>query len=86
MSSTNYQTHGFVDPAQAEDHFSQQFDMSNPEHARTSYQRLMHQHTKMQFETATASSRRRSPNPSSGSNDMASLSTESSRGSVGSMG
>lgn len=39
MSSTNYQTHGFVDPAQAEDHFSQQFDMSNPEHARTSYQR-----------------------------------------------
>lgn len=39
MSSSNYQTHGFVDPAQAEDHFSQQFDMSNPEHARTSYQR-----------------------------------------------
>lgn len=53
---------------------------------RLSSSRLMHQHTKMQFETATASSRRRSPNPSNGSNDMASLSTESSRGSVGSMG
>lgn len=49
-----------VDPVVARDHFAQNFDLNQPEKAMTSYQRLMHEHTKQQFETATASSRRRS--------------------------
>ncbi|KAM3417400.1 hypothetical protein BST61_g5648 [Cercospora zeina] len=82
MSATTYQTNGFVDASHAEDHFAQQFDLSNPDDARSSYQRLMHQHTKQQFEMATASSRRRSAGSSS--TDPTPLSTESSRGSISS--
>ncbi|KAI5365218.1 hypothetical protein Slin15195_G047550 [Septoria linicola] len=81
MSSSQYQVNGFVDPSHAEDHFAQQFDLSNPDNARCSYQRLMHQHTKQQFEMATASSRRRS---TAASAEMASLSTESSTDSMSS--
>ncbi|PPJ51319.1 hypothetical protein CBER1_08609 [Cercospora berteroae] len=82
MSAATYQTNGFVDATRAVDHFAQQFDRSNPDDARCSYQRLMHQHTKQQFEMATASSRRRSA--ASSSTEPASLSTETSRGSVSS--
>lgn len=49
-----------VDPNVAADHFAQNFDLNKPEQAMTSYQKLMHEHTKQQFENATASSRRRS--------------------------
>lgn len=48
-----------VDPNVAADHFAQNFDLNKPEQAMTSYQKLMHEHTKQQFENATASSRRR---------------------------
>lgn len=49
-----------VDPNVAADHFAQNFDLNQPEKAMCSYQKLMHEHTKQQFENATASSRRRS--------------------------
>ncbi|KAL1589761.1 hypothetical protein WHR41_01614 [Cladosporium halotolerans] len=49
-----------VDPVVARDHFAQNFDLNQPEKAMTSYQKLMHEHTKQQFETATSSSKRRS--------------------------
>ncbi|KAF2171147.1 hypothetical protein M409DRAFT_19118 [Zasmidium cellare ATCC 36951] len=66
---------------EAQDHFAQQFDLANPDAARDSYQRIMHQHTKQQFEMATTSSRRRS---SGGDSRMASLSSEKSNGSISS--
>lgn len=49
-----------VDPVVARDHFAQNFDLNQPEKAMTSYQKLMHEHTKQQFENATSSSKRRS--------------------------
>ena len=49
-----------VDPNVAADHFAQNFDLNQPEKAMTSYQKQLHEHTKQQFENATASSRRRS--------------------------
>lgn len=49
-----------VDPVVARDHFAQNFDLNQPEKAMTSYQKLMHEHTKQQFESATSSSKRRS--------------------------
>lgn len=52
-----------VDPAVAADHFQQNFDLNRPDQAMTSYQKQMHQHTQKQFESATASSRRRSSVP-----------------------
>lgn len=49
-----------VDPVAARDNFAQNFDLNQPEKAMTSYQKLMHEHTKQQFENATSSSKRRS--------------------------
>ncbi|EME82024.1 uncharacterized protein MYCFIDRAFT_203891 [Pseudocercospora fijiensis CIRAD86] len=72
-------SNGYIVPMGAEEHFAQQFDLSNPENARNSYQKVMHQHTKQQFEMATASSRRRSTNAS-----VSTLSPESSVDSVSS--
>ncbi|KAK4621801.1 hypothetical protein CLAFUW4_06898 [Fulvia fulva] len=71
-----YSTDGLEHPAQ--DQFTQQYDLGNPDAAARSYQRIMHQHTKQQFELATASSRRRSAN----SGSIASLTPESSQDSV----
>jgi hypothetical protein len=67
-----------VDPTVAANQFQQNFDLNRPDQAMSSYQRLMHQHTKQQFENATASSRRRSSGP------VSSLQHDSSRGSVSS--
>jgi hypothetical protein len=67
-----------VDPNVARDHFQQNFDLNRPDQAMTSYQKQMHQHTRQQFENATASSRRRSSGPS------ASLQHDESRDSVSS--
>ncbi|KAH9831084.1 hypothetical protein Tdes44962_MAKER02162 [Teratosphaeria destructans] len=77
-----YQRGGFMEPVAAQEQFSQQYDLANPEKAMASYQKILHQHTMQQYESATKSSRRRSPN----GNELASLSTESSRGSVSSTG
>ncbi|KAF7194250.1 hypothetical protein HII31_04487 [Pseudocercospora fuligena] len=79
QAQANYEPNGYIVPMGTEEHFAQQFDLSNPENARNSYQRVMHQHTKQQFEMATASSRRRSTNAS-----MSTLSPESSVDSVSS--
>ncbi|KAM0723898.1 hypothetical protein Q7P37_000888 [Cladosporium fusiforme] len=49
-----------VDPNVAADNFAQNFDLNQPQKAMTSYQKLMHEHTRQQFENATSSSRRRS--------------------------
>jgi hypothetical protein len=67
-----------VDPNVARDHFQQNFDLNRPDQAMTSYQKQMHQHTRQQFENATASSRRRSSGPST------SLQHDESRDSVSS--
>jgi hypothetical protein len=67
-----------VDPNVARDHFQQNFDLNRPDQAMSSYQKQMHQHTKQQFECATASSRRRSSGP------VASFQHDDSRGSVSS--
>ena len=79
---------------EAQETFSQQFDLASPDKAMSSYQRsvalsmlypwnifltrcrLMHQHTKQQFQSASDSSRRRS---SGGDNNrMSTLSSQSS--------
>lgn len=41
QTQSAYVAHGFIEPHAAEDHFAQQFDLSNPEHARDSYQRFV---------------------------------------------
>jgi len=66
------------EPMEAQKGFAQQFDLSQPEKAMGSYQKLMHQHTKQQFEMVK---RRRS---STGNSDMAPLSSEESHGSISS--
>jgi hypothetical protein len=68
-----------VDPNVAREQFQNDFDLNSPDQAMTSYQKLMHEHTRQQFESATASSRRRSSGPS-----VASLSSETSCGSTSS--
>jgi hypothetical protein len=69
-----------VDPNVAREQFQHDFDLNSPDQAMTSYQKLMHEHTKQQFENATASSRRRS----SGVSGVSSFSHETSRGSTSS--
>ncbi|KAF2220661.1 hypothetical protein BDZ85DRAFT_266940 [Elsinoe ampelina] len=76
-----YQSDNIAVPLEVQDHFSSQYNMDDPEQARLCYMRVMHEHTKQQFQMATASSRRRN---SPATHDMASLTTESSNGSVSS--
>jgi hypothetical protein len=67
-----------VDPNVAREQFQHDFDLNSPDQAMTTYQKLMHEHTRQQFENATASSRRRSSGPSS----VDSRTHETSRGST----
>ncbi|KAF1345970.1 hypothetical protein BDV97DRAFT_401342 [Delphinella strobiligena] len=53
----------FSEPMSAQYNFSNQFDLEKPDEARLSYMRLMHQHTKTQFEMATSSAARRRVSP-----------------------
>ncbi|GAB7364252.1 hypothetical protein MBLNU230_g4800t1 [Neophaeotheca triangularis] len=78
-----YVTENFSEPMSAQHNFANQFDLNKPEAAMGEYQKIMHQHTKRQFEVATASSRRRSSGEDS---RMTGLPSESSRGSVSSSG
>jgi hypothetical protein len=55
--------------------FPQHYDLNDPDSARLSYQRLMHEHTKQQFELAASSARRRG---SPAEHDMTGLRKESS--------
>ncbi|KAK5747077.1 methylenetetrahydrofolate reductase 1 [Elasticomyces elasticus] len=43
---------------EAQDKFAQQFDLESPEKAMSSYQKLLHQHTMQQYESAAAVNRR----------------------------
>nr|OQO25293.1 hypothetical protein B0A51_07077 [Rachicladosporium sp. CCFEE 5018] len=78
----------FADIKTAQVVFNQQFDLSQPDEAMMSYQKLMHQHTRQQFEIASAASRRRSADPSKAAPALntatSNSSSTSSRGSVGS--
>ncbi|KAK3068805.1 hypothetical protein LTR53_013331 [Teratosphaeriaceae sp. CCFEE 6253] len=64
---------------EAQDNFTKTFDLSRPQVAMTSYQKLLHQHTKLQFDSASALSRRRSANASAA---IATLKSEDSTGST----
>lgn len=98
-----YNRGSFSEPAEAQEGFAKQFDLSQPDKAMNMYQkyvqldsssqmvspansefRIMHQHTKQQFETAHASSRRSSTREYSDSHSP-SLSSESSNASVSSV-
>ncbi|KAK5107924.1 hypothetical protein LTR62_000529 [Meristemomyces frigidus] len=65
-------------PTEVQEKFAQQFDLSRPDVAMSSYQKLLHDHTRQQYETASSSSRRRSDN-----SDMVSLTPEASIESTG---
>jgi len=66
-------------PTEVQYNFSNQYDLNDPDQARASYQRIMHEHTKQQFQIATQSSRRRH---SPAGHDMAGLTSETSLDSV----
>jgi len=55
-----YVAQDITEPTEAQYNFSSQYNIEEPENARMNYQRIMHEHTKQQFQMATASSRRRS--------------------------
>ncbi|KAF2725191.1 hypothetical protein K431DRAFT_300103 [Polychaeton citri CBS 116435] len=68
----------FAEPIAAQANFAQQYNLERPEQAMSSYQKIMHEHTRQQFNVATASSRRRS----AGNGNIATLSPSSSNSSV----
>ncbi|PNS21123.1 hypothetical protein CAC42_3461 [Sphaceloma murrayae] len=76
-----YTTDNIAVPTEIQEHFPDQYNMDDPEQARMNYMRIMHEHTKQQFQIATASSRRRH---SPATHDMSSLTHESTNGSVSS--
>ncbi|MCJ1434338.1 hypothetical protein MMC27_003705 [Xylographa pallens] len=80
-SSTN-----FVDVSEAQDHFAAQFNLDDPVDAVSSYARIMHDHTLRQMERARSSSTRRRTPGSSSVDALASLTQQSSVGSVDSRG
>jgi hypothetical protein len=55
-----YVTDDFSEPMSAQHNFANNFDLENPDAAMTAYQKIMHEHTKRQLNTATDSARRRS--------------------------
>ncbi|KAI9834559.1 MAG: hypothetical protein M1819_002935 [Sarea resinae] len=68
----------FSEPITGQHNFQQQYDLSNPMSAMTSYARTMHQHTQKQMDSAARSARRR---PASDTT-MSGLTPESSNSSV----
>ncbi|KAK8209174.1 hypothetical protein M8818_003869 [Zalaria obscura] len=73
-----YVTQDFSQPMEAQCNFANQYDLTHPEDAMATYQRVMHEHTRQQFEIATASSRRRG----SPAEHMGALRPETSNSSV----
>jgi len=71
--------HDITNPVEVQYNFSNQYNLDDPEEARMSYQRIMHEHTMQQYETATQSSRRRN---SPHDHHMSGLQQESSIDSV----
>ena len=70
-----YVADDITSPVDAQYNFGHQYDLNDPDQARANYQRIMHEHTKQQFQTATASSRRRG---SPADQSMADLRSEAS--------
>ncbi|CAD0020945.1 unnamed protein product [Aureobasidium pullulans] len=70
-----YIAEDFSEPTAPQYEFPQHYDLNDPDSARLSYQRLMHEHTKQQFELATSSARRRGSPPE---HDISSLRKETS--------
>ena len=78
-SNTIYVAQDISSPTPLQYNFSHQFNLNDPEEARHTYQRIMHEHTKQQFQIATQSSRRRG---SPTDHPMSGLYSESSNESV----
>ncbi|KAK5007022.1 hypothetical protein LTR39_005509 [Cryomyces antarcticus] len=66
QTASAYVQSGFAEPVAAQHNFVQQLDLDNPDQAMATYARIMHQHTKHQYDMAASSARRRSNAPSSG--------------------
>ncbi|KAF2023686.1 hypothetical protein EK21DRAFT_80280 [Setomelanomma holmii] len=60
-----YVSGDFSEPMSAQHNFANNFDLDNPDAAMSAYQKIMHEHTKRQLNTATDSARRRSAASSS---------------------
>jgi len=58
-SASVYVTDNFSEPMAAQHNFINNFDLDRPEEAMSAYQKIMHEHTKRQLNTATNSARRR---------------------------
>ncbi|KAF1986539.1 hypothetical protein K402DRAFT_332147 [Aulographum hederae CBS 113979] len=69
----------FSEPMSAQHNFSEQYDLEDPATAMSSYNRVMHQHTKQQLATATNSAARRR---TTSNGKTGSISSESSVGSL----
>ncbi|KAK8205454.1 hypothetical protein BKA81DRAFT_289296, partial [Phyllosticta paracitricarpa] len=55
-----YVRENFSEPMTPMHNFANQYDLDNPQASMHSYNRVMHEHTKLQLERATSSARRRS--------------------------
>ncbi|KAF2491979.1 hypothetical protein BU16DRAFT_99762 [Lophium mytilinum] len=65
----------------AQQNFTSQFDVDHPNDAMSTYARIMHEHTKVQLNTATSSARRRSQGVSPSLKTGLSVESVSSNGS-----
>lgn len=54
-----YETSNIAEPMAAQYNFAAQYNLDDPEQARSNYQRIMHEHTMQQFQLAHDSARRR---------------------------
>ncbi|KAK8184680.1 hypothetical protein BC567DRAFT_218953 [Phyllosticta citribraziliensis] len=77
-----YVRENFSEPMTPMHNFANQYDLDNPQASMSTYNRVMHEHTKLQLERATSSARRRSQ--TNGTTSPTNLHSESSRGSVSS--
>ncbi|KAK8187287.1 hypothetical protein HDK77DRAFT_483601 [Phyllosticta capitalensis] len=76
-----YVRENFSEPMTPMHNFANQYDLDNPQASMHTYNRVMHEHTKLQLERAANSARRRSQ---TNGTSPTGLSSESSRGSVSS--
>ncbi|KAK8164688.1 hypothetical protein BKA80DRAFT_190177, partial [Phyllosticta citrichinensis] len=74
-----YVRENFSEPMTPMHNFANQYDLENPQASMHTYNRVMHEHTKLQLERATSSAHRRSQ--SNGATSPTNLHSGSSRGS-----
>ncbi|KAK8173430.1 hypothetical protein IWX90DRAFT_359899, partial [Phyllosticta citrichinensis] len=55
-----YVRENFSEPMTPMHNFANQYDLENPQASMHTYNRVMHEHTKLQLERATSSAHRRS--------------------------